>query len=87
MRILRLFTVADLAATAEIQPRNARAYLRRLESAGYLRLARAARNGHPGGHAVWRLIRDTGPHAPRLQRDGATWDPNTRAVHPGGLAP
>lgn len=85
MRILRSFTVADLVATAEAGRENARRYVVGLRNAGYVVMARPKRNGHRGGHALYRLVRDTGPHAPRLQSDGRTYDPNEHQVYEGGF--
>lgn len=85
MRILRRFTLPDLCATAEIGLENAKKYMGGLWRAGYLRRIQECRSGHKGGHAVWMLVRDTGPQAPRLQRDGGTYDPNLHQVFEGGL--
>jgi hypothetical protein len=85
IRILRQFTLSDLVATAEIGRDNARKFVTGLCRAGYVRLAQPKRNGHRGGHAVFRLARDTGPHAPRLQSDGRTYDTNQHVAHEGGV--
>lgn len=80
MRILRQFTAADLCTTAEIGEDNAWRYLRGLAANGYLLQVRGTVSGAVGGHALWRLIKNTGPHAPRLHADGFLYDPNTRQV-------
>ena len=85
MRILRRFSLPDLMATAEVGQDNARKYVRGLARAGYLRVVKAKANGHKGGHAVYQLVRDTGPRAPRLQKDGSTYDPNEHRTYEGGL--
>lgn len=85
MRMLRNFTAVDLVATAEAGPANARKYIIGLVNAGYLIEATPKRNGHRGGHAVYRLVRDSGPRAPRLQSNGQTWDPNNHDLHDGGV--
>ena len=85
MRMLPEFTLPDLVATAETSYDNAKKYVRGLERAGYLRRAREKRNGRKGGHAAWRLVRDTGPRAPRLCSDGTTWDMNERKRYEGGI--
>lgn len=85
MRILRTFTLPELVATADITPSNAKKYVRGLCTAGYVRVARAKDNGRKGGHALYRLVRDTGPHAPRLQINGLTYDTNTHTVIEGGI--
>ena len=85
MRILRQFTSADLVATAEIGTDNARCYIRGLRRAGYLIVTRKKQEGKKSGHEVYRLVRNTGPKAPRLQSDGNTYDPNTHEIFKGGL--
>lgn len=72
------FTLPDLVATAAIAESNARHYLRALDRGGYLRRLRKPEPGRASGHALWRLIRDTGPVAPRVRRDGEICDPNER---------
>lgn len=85
MRILRRFTVAELAATAETGADNCAKYCRGLTRAGILRIAQAKQDGRKGGHTVYALQRDLGPHAPRLRVDGSTYDPNAHRVLPGGI--
>lgn len=80
MRILRVFSYADLQATAEAGRDNVRKYCQALRSAGYLRLERPKANGKKGGHAAWRLVRDTGPKAPIPRACGA-YDPNQEKVY------
>lgn len=75
MRILRQFTTADIESTAEVRARNARQYVRTLLDAGYLRTVQAAQPGVVGGGAVYALVRNTGPHAPRAGLSGLA-DPN-----------
>lgn len=86
IRILRVFSLPDLVATAEIGEDNANKYVRGLERAGYLLRVREKRNGCKGGYAVWRLMRDTGPVAPRLQTNGATYDVNEHELREGGIS-
>lgn len=85
MRILRLFSLPDLVATAEIRRDNAMKYISGLVKSGYLKLARARDSGRKNGHAHYRLVRDTGPKAPRLQSDGNTYDPNEHKTYSGGI--
>jgi hypothetical protein len=85
MRVLRRFTLPDVVATAEIGPANARKYITSLVNAGYLRIVIEKQEGKKGGHAVYLLVRDTGPLAPRLQSDGYTYDPNQHRTYQGGL--
>lgn len=75
MRVLRTFSVPEVVATAEVSVTAAHKYLRALERAGYLQVAREKQNGRTGGHVLYRLSRDTGPYAPRLGKDGVR-DPN-----------
>ena len=86
MRILRTFTLPDLMATAEIKRDNALRYVLGLERSGYLKRTRERRSGCKGGFAVWMLVRNAGPKAPRLQTDGTTYDPNTHQTYQGGIA-
>ncbi len=85
MRVLRQFSLPDLVATAESGYANTRRYVRGLVNSGYLRLVQPVASGRRGGYAVYRLVRDTGPHAPRLQIDGRTYDVNRREVCEGGV--
>lgn len=81
MRMLRTFTVADLQATAEVSRASATHYVRALLDAGYLqpavRNARICRNKF---RSYW-LTKNTGPHAPRVSRDGSVFDPNIEPTH------
>ena len=86
MRRFKTFTTADLEPVAEINERNLRTYLQALHRAGYLRIARPKRNGAVNGHAVWQLIRNSGPRCPLVRRDGGgVYDPNTDQLHPYAL--
>lgn len=80
MRMLRRFTLPDLIVSAEAGAQNVRYYVGELHAAGYLAIAVPFRRGMVGGHQVWRLLRNTGPHAPRLvgrRTRPAIFDPNT----------
>lgn len=70
MRQLRGFTSVDLAATAETSTNGARKYCKHLLDAGYLVIATPKREGVPLGHAIYRLVRNTGPVAPRISKSG-----------------
>jgi len=80
MRILRVFSYADLQATAEAGRDNVRKFCQALHRAGYLRLERPKRNGKKGGYQVFRLVRDTGPNAP-IPRDVGVYDLNQEKVY------
>lgn len=76
MRILRQFTVPDLIATASVGQNRAYAYLGLLAADGYVKKLRPHFAGHGAPQpAVWKLMRDTGPAAPRARR-GKLFDPN-----------
>ena len=81
MRILPTFSIPDLVATAIVTESLARQFCRHLLRAGYLRcLVPVPRAGQP---RVFRLARNTGPHAPQLRNGGHTiWDPNLRRIVP-----
>lgn len=81
MRMLRRFTVADIVAAGEVGESAASKYVRFLREAGYLRVAQPKREGITGGHAVYALVRDTGPHAPRVG-NRAVRDPNIEPTEP-----
>ena len=85
MRILRSFTQPDLVATADISTSNVKKYVSGLLKSGYLKVQHERDSGRKGGHAVYRIVRDTGPKAPRLQSDGNTYDPNEHKVYSGGI--
>jgi hypothetical protein len=70
MRMLLQFTVGDIEATAEVARSNATKYIRALASAQYLRCLVPRTRGATGGHALWQLIRNTGPVPPRISKGG-----------------
>jgi uncharacterized membrane protein YebE (DUF533 family) len=73
MRQLRTFSQQDLQATAEVGPSRTSRYLQALIRAGYVQRLQPARGVVP---ASYRLVRNTGPVAPRLARDGTLHDAN-----------
>lgn len=75
-RVLRRFTAAQLMMTADCGVTLAGSYIRNLKAAGYIRQIAPARCGTAGGHAVYQLTRDPGPHPLREARSGL-YDPNT----------
>jgi hypothetical protein len=91
MRMIKAFTLTDLVAAASteevmISAEDAKDYIRNLTRAKYLRRL-------PGNLvACWRIINDTGPLPPQVQRIRQVWDPNLRQVmwsaaeKPGGDA-
>ncbi len=76
MRILRTFTLADLAATTEVCEKDCYRYVHPLMRAGYVAATRE-RSLH---RRVYRLVRNTGPRAPGVRRLTVT-DRNDRTVH------
>lgn len=81
MRRLRQFTRAEVEATAEAGTSHAMKYIKALSQAGYLRIVVAKQQGIPGGHTVYQIVRDTGPHAPRIGKAGLL-DPNLEPAPP-----
>ena len=80
MRILRSFNYPDLVATAEVSMSTARTYCNLLMKFGYVRQVKARPNHLPnqqriGEYAGFRLVKDTGPLAPKRQK-GALFDAN-----------
>ncbi|MDO8431768.1 MAG: hypothetical protein Q7S58_05090 [Candidatus Binatus sp.] len=79
MRILRSFTISDLAATSDASIANVWKYLGALVAAGYARKRREADSNRGfAGQAVFTLARDTGPLAPKRAADGSIYDPNLK---------
>jgi hypothetical protein len=83
MRILRSFTRGQLAAVVEREPGSVSRYVTALHRAGYLRRTQIIEAGRRG--ASWRLVRDTGPVAPVLRRNGTVYDPNNDTLYREGL--
>lgn len=82
IRMLRRFTVADIEATAEAGRKQTEDYVRALVKNEYVRLVQPQRKGGPvGSAAVYLLVRDTGPAAPRIGKS-ALLDPNLVAAKP-----
>ena len=76
MKILGTFSARDLSSAATTEERaipvaTAETYIRRLAVAGYL----TGENGGP-----YRLVKDTGGHAPVIQRANVVYDPNLNRV-------
>lgn len=79
LRVIRgTFTVRDVERLSESGYHNARRYIWMLTTEGYIRNV-GANDAHrkPGREALYKLIRNTGPLAPKL-KDGAFYDPNIR---------
>lgn len=89
MQRLRSFSPTDIAAVSDtpsvaVGLDDATAYCQMLLRAGYLRVERKAVHGKR--EAIYRLIKNTGPHAPVVRRIRAVVDPNLedRIVHIAG---
>lgn len=87
MRALKVFDARELSLAASTEDRavplwTAKSYLRRLDTAGYLTVTRAATKGPGGRTATYRLkpSMDTGPEAPRILRTRMVYDPNRNEV-------
>lgn len=76
------FTVVDISVfastdTLRVTRSSTERYAAALLRAGYLRLLRKRA---PNSPAIWQLIRNTGPDAPKLLRIDCFFDPNTRQI-------
>jgi hypothetical protein len=80
MRIMKQFDFTMLVEasstdTHKVAPSEAKTYLRYLIRAGYVRQA-----GKDFVTATFRLVRDTGPKPPMIQRVKQVYDPNLKKV-------
>ena len=79
MKVLKEFDYIDVQRAASVgpaclvKPSSAKAYVNDLALAGYFSQKRPAKPGTP---ARWRLVRDTGPHAPAITRRQGVFDRN-----------
>ncbi len=76
------FQLNDIAVhastdTLTVTQNSARQYIFRLTQAGYLA---KVQKGSVTTPAVWRLIRNTGPQAPKIIQSAYVYDPNSRSV-------
>lgn len=88
MRVLKEFTPRDLAlhATTDVigvTDWTAKSYCSMLLACGYLICVQKA-NAHR--QATYRLVRNSGPLAPQIQRVKQVFDPNSKAVYQKGKA-
>lgn len=79
MRVLQAFNTAELARAAtvgecQVSPHTAKAYIKHLGAAGYLK--------QTGAKGYWKLIRNTGPHAPAITSQKVVFDRNTGEFAP-----
>lgn len=81
MRILRRFDVPQVCAAAEIHRVSLMRFLGGLQRCGYVRKRSNGRGGRHE-HAVYQLVRDTGPFRPWLQSNGTIYDRNVGREFP-----
>ncbi len=79
MRIAKTFSHHDIAAAASqggmvVKLQTAKSYVLALAQAGYLTVVKPGRPAHA---TVYRLTRNTGPHAPAVTRRKCVFDRNT----------
>lgn len=89
MRMLGQFSPRDLAAHAttdlvNVNETTAKSYCTALLKAKFLKVISKARPPHK--QAVYRLIKNTGPNPPMIQRTKQVFDPNTKTAYPVGGA-
>lgn len=83
MRVLRTFTIADVAAGANAKPDQTCRYIRCLVKGGYVRLIHGPLIAGPnkkGEFARFRLLHDSGPRYPLGRKDGL-YDQNADKFH------
>lgn len=83
MRLLSQFSYRDIAAhattdTVKVSEETAKSYCGVLMRCGYLRVVQQA--NLRGRVAVYRLIRNSGPRPPMIQRIKVVYDPNLKTV-------
>lgn len=78
IRIKKAFNVADIASIANVSAGAARSYLAGLAGVGVIRLVQKYTTGTPGSMNEYRLAKDLGRYAPRIQRNGDVFDPNAK---------
>ncbi|WP_353429461.1 hypothetical protein [Paracoccus denitrificans] len=88
MRGLAEFSPRDISAHSttpdvRVSEPTAKAYCFMLLKTGYLRVIKKA-EPMAGRQAIYRLIRNSGPKPPQIQRIKQVFDPNTGAVHVPG---
>lgn len=81
MQVREFFITSQLAKDADAPLKTTQSYCTMLVNANYLKVV--VPPDRRGGHeTVWRLVRNTGPLAPRT-RDGRFLDPNLVGANPG----
>jgi hypothetical protein len=77
------FGRAALCTVTGTSMRNVEDYLRWLMRAGYVNKVSTTGRHHVGFYV---LVRDTGPHAPRVRADGTIFDLNLERVNDGDVS-
>lgn len=77
MRVFKVFDADALARSAsvgdcQVSVNTAKSYIKHLAAAGYLKSTQ--------GKGNWKLVRDTGPHAPAITSQKIVFDRNTGAL-------
>lgn len=67
------FRITQIAELTSVARKRVERYVNALQRAGYIAIVGAPKHGWQG--QTYRLVRDTGPVAPRVER-GAVFDPN-----------
>lgn len=78
MRVHRTFTYRDITSLEIASFNTVKSYCTALVAAGYLR-----RTGKHGQPQTYVLVRDTGPFAPQVRRDGRVEDLNLNSKREG----
>lgn len=78
MKVLGVFDYKDIAGAATlgslvVKPETAKSYVLALGRAGYLTVVKASKPGVPG---KYRLVKNTGMHAPAITRKKVVFDRN-----------
>lgn len=88
MRIFQVFTLADILRTANIGVGTLRHYVHALGHAGYLRKEAFTRSKRTRGQRRFRLLHNTGPHAPMVtDRGWQVYCPNWQVYCPATPRP
>lgn len=72
IRELRTFTITELDGRSNVRRDTVRDFVKRLERAGVIEVVREETSSARGGseRKVYRLVKDLGPEAPKVRRDG-----------------
>lgn len=79
MRSLPVFSVPEICATAEVERGAAFNYVSALLAHSFLRKVHVSR-GETGDFSTYKLIKNPGPHYPRVRNDRSLFEPNRMEV-------